>query len=105
MYTTTFDDTSTYLQYSGTGWAATPPLRPEMYYNTTAHISGSQGDAFSLKWVVNPILADVRFNGSSIQLFGGLYKDHGNYTVSLDGQPQGNYNGTWFDLAPGTCRK
>lgn len=45
---------------------------------------------------------DDRFNGSSVQIFGGLYTDHGNYTVSLDGQPQGNYNGSWVDLAPAT---
>ena len=54
-----------------------------------------------------------RFNGSSVQLYGGLYVDHGNYSVrwvegtvalaaltrlSLDGVSQGVFNGTAFQL-------
>lgn len=42
------------------------------------------------------------FSGFSVGIYGGLYSDHGNYTVDLDGQTVGNYNGTWFELAPGT---
>jgi len=44
MYTTRLDDTAPDCQYIGDGWGMGPPMRPEMYYNTTAHISQKKGD-------------------------------------------------------------
>ncbi|KAK8853189.1 hypothetical protein IAR55_003891 [Kwoniella newhampshirensis] len=87
---TTYDDTSSICQYSGTGWVTNPPLQPGRYYNTTAHITQVTGDTVQLN-----------FNGSVVQVLGGLYRDHGNYSVSLDGGQAQNYNGTFFDLQPG----
>jgi hypothetical protein len=45
-------------------------MSPELYYNTTAHISQTKGDEVTCS-----------FNGTSIEVVGGLVKDHGNYTV------------------------
>jgi len=45
-------------------------MSPEMYYNTTAHISQTKGDELT-----------CGFNGSSIEVVGGLSDDHGNYSV------------------------
>jgi hypothetical protein len=44
VYTTRIDDTAPDCQYTGDGWGMGPPMRPEMYYNTTAHISQQKGD-------------------------------------------------------------
>ncbi|WVN84917.1 uncharacterized protein L203_100053 [Cryptococcus depauperatus CBS 7841] len=91
IFTTEFDDTSSFVSYFGTGWTAGPPLQPDKYYNSTAHITSVVGDSMQLK-----------FNGSSIQVFGGLYTDHGNYSVSIDGGKTQNFNGTFFNLQPRT---
>jgi hypothetical protein len=45
-------------------------MSPELYYNTSAHISQTKGDEVT-----------CNFNGTSIEVAGGLVKDHGNYTV------------------------
>lgn len=45
-------------------------MSPELYYNTTAHISQTKGDEVI-----------CNFNGTSIEVVGGLVDDHGNYTV------------------------
>ncbi|WVF73068.1 hypothetical protein IAT40_007887 [Kwoniella sp. CBS 6097] len=39
----------------------------------------------------------VRFNGSSIQFFGGLNTDHGNYTVSIDGGVERTFDAVNWD--------
>lgn len=69
VYTTRLDDTSPACQYIGT-WGDGPPMSPELYYNTTAHISQTKGDEVI-----------CNFNGTSIEVVGGLVDDHGNYTV------------------------
>ncbi|WVR07706.1 hypothetical protein IAU60_004748 [Kwoniella sp. DSM 27419] len=89
VFTTSYDDTSSAVTYSGTGWSSGVPNKD--YYNTTAHLTKVPGDSMQLS-----------FNGSSIQVFGGLMSDHGNYSVSLDGQPPDVYNGTFFRLQPQT---
>jgi hypothetical protein len=45
-------------------------MSPELYYNTTAHTSHASEDQVI-----------CNFNGTSIEVVGGLVKDHGNYTV------------------------
>ena len=70
VFTTRLDDTSPECRYTGDGWGIGPPLSPELYYNTTAHISHASDDEVI-----------CNFNGSSIEVVGGLVEDHGNYTV------------------------
>nr|XP_019010275.1 uncharacterized protein I206_04743 [Kwoniella pini CBS 10737]OCF49056.1 hypothetical protein I206_04743 [Kwoniella pini CBS 10737] len=73
MYTTYIDDSSSMIQYDsnwisygyGTGG----------YYNLTDHMSSTTGSSMEFK-----------FNGSSIQLYGGINNDHGDYGISLDGR-------------------
>jgi hypothetical protein len=48
VFTTRLDDTSPECQYTG-NWNIGPPTRPEMYYNTTAHISQTKGDQVSCR--------------------------------------------------------
>ncbi|ODO05389.1 hypothetical protein L198_02082 [Cryptococcus wingfieldii CBS 7118] len=92
VWTTTYDDQSPALNYIGSGWDPyAAPLQPADYFNRTAHVTQTVGDSVSLS-----------FNGSSVQVFGGLYFDHGNFSVSLDGGKTSNYNGTFFELQPGT---
>ncbi|WVQ84454.1 hypothetical protein IAT38_006606 [Cryptococcus sp. DSM 104549] len=90
IYTTAYDDTSSAVQYFGLGWARGPPLSPQLYYNTTAHISAIVGDSLELS-----------FNGSSVQVFGGMYMDHGNYSISIDNQPAQSFDGSYFELQTG----
>ncbi|WWC91690.1 uncharacterized protein L201_006636 [Kwoniella dendrophila CBS 6074] len=79
MYTTYIDDSSPLITYDpnwisygyGTGG----------YYNLTDHMS-SQIDTSM----------EIKFNGSSIQLFGGINNDHGDYTISLDGRDEEVYS-------------
>ncbi|OCF39001.1 hypothetical protein I317_07218 [Kwoniella heveanensis CBS 569] len=87
VYTTIYDDTSSAIEYIGSKWNIGVPNKD--YYNTTLHSNANPGDAIKLS-----------FNGSSVQMFGGLYMDHGNYSVSLDGRPPNVYNGTFFRLQP-----
>ncbi|WWD03607.1 hypothetical protein V865_001661 [Kwoniella europaea PYCC6329] len=87
VYTTTFDDDSSAIQYNGGGWERGDPNKD--YYNTTAHVSAKPTD-----------LMRLQFNGSSIQVFGGLFTDHGNYSIVLDDGPEEKYNGTFFRLQP-----
>ncbi|WVQ84455.1 hypothetical protein IAT38_006607 [Cryptococcus sp. DSM 104549] len=89
VYTTEYDDASTAVQYFGSGWGKGPPLSPD-YHDQTAHITNALGDSMQLK-----------FNGSSIQVFGGLYIDHGNYSVSIDGAKSEAFNGTFYKIMPG----
>ncbi|WRT70256.1 uncharacterized protein IL334_007251 [Kwoniella shivajii] len=85
VFTTSYDDGSSAVQYFGSGWAVGNPNK--LYYNTTVHVSGRATDLMQLK-----------FNGSSIQVFGGLYTDHGNYSISIDDGPEKRYNGTFYKL-------
>ncbi|WVW86131.1 hypothetical protein I302_108172 [Kwoniella bestiolae CBS 10118] len=87
VYSTTYDDGSSAVSYFGDGWAKGDPNKD--YYNTTAHVSAKPTD-----------LMRLQFNGSSIQIFGGTYTDHGNYSIVLDDGPEQRYNGTFFRLQP-----
>ncbi|ODO05388.1 hypothetical protein L198_02081 [Cryptococcus wingfieldii CBS 7118] len=89
VWTTTYDDSSPALKYIGSGWNPNTSAGTD-YFNRTAYITQTVGDSVSLD-----------FNGSSVQVFGGLYNDHGNYSVSLDGGQAASYNGTFFNLQPG----
>ncbi|WVQ73036.1 hypothetical protein IAR50_002599 [Cryptococcus sp. DSM 104548] len=90
VYTTTYDDQSPVLNWVGSGWTSNTEAATT-YFNQSAHITQVIGDSVSLS-----------FKGSSVQVFGGLYFDHGNFSVALDGGRTSNYNGTFFDLQPGT---
>jgi hypothetical protein len=88
-------------------------MSPELYYNTSAHISQTKGDEVT-----------CNFNGTSIEVVGGLVKDHGNYTVryvrprlgqgvdkveklmiSIDGGPAITLNGSHPSFqAQSTCK-
>lgn len=61
------------------------PIDPTAYYNSSAQITGDVGATATYVW-----------NGSSIAIFGGLYHDHGEFNVSLDGIESGPYNGTYI---------
>ncbi|ODN81541.1 hypothetical protein L202_01960 [Cryptococcus amylolentus CBS 6039] len=89
VWTTTYDDSSPAMKYIGSGWNPNTSAGTS-YYNRTAYITQTVGDSVSLD-----------FNGSSVQVFGGLYNDHGNYSVSLDGAKATSYNGTFFNLQAG----
>ncbi|WWC71962.1 uncharacterized protein I206_105921 [Kwoniella pini CBS 10737] len=89
VFTTTYDDSSSAVEYFGSGWAQGNPNKD--YYNTTARVSNKPTDLMRLS-----------FNGSSIQVFGGLYTDHGNYSIVLDNGSEQKYNGTYFQLEPQT---
>ncbi|WVW86137.1 hypothetical protein I302_108178 [Kwoniella bestiolae CBS 10118] len=85
MYTTYIDDSSPSVSYDpswvsygyGTGG----------YYNLTDHMSPTAGSSMQLK-----------FNGSSIQLYGGVNNAHGDFTISLDGGEQEVYNANNWQL-------
>ncbi|WWC64615.1 uncharacterized protein I303_107226 [Kwoniella dejecticola CBS 10117] len=89
VYTTSFDDTSSAVEYFGSGWTEGNPNKD--YYNTTSHLSNKPTDLMRLS-----------FNGSSVQIFGGLYTDHGNYSIILDNGPEQKYNGSYYQLQPQT---
>ncbi|TYJ57093.1 hypothetical protein B9479_002194 [Cryptococcus floricola] len=94
VWTTSYDDQSPEMRYVGLGWRSNPDMG-DGYYNQSAHISPS---GFYSDWV------SLTFNGSSFQVFGGLYVDHGQYSVALDGITSSDiydFNGTYFDLQTG----
>ncbi|WVQ84456.1 hypothetical protein IAT38_006608 [Cryptococcus sp. DSM 104549] len=84
LYITTIDDTSSAVSY-GNGWAPYGSSN-NVYFNRTDHASTTSNSAMELT-----------FNGSSVQLFSGLGADHGQYSISLDGQPAEAFNATFFD--------
>ncbi|WVQ73037.1 hypothetical protein IAR50_002600 [Cryptococcus sp. DSM 104548] len=90
VWTTSYDDQSPEISYIGSGWSSDTSADAS-YFNESAHITQTIGDSVSLS-----------FNGSSVQVFGGLYLDHGNYSATLDGGKTTNYNGTFYDLQAGT---
>ncbi|WWC64625.1 uncharacterized protein I303_107236 [Kwoniella dejecticola CBS 10117] len=86
IYTTTIDDTSPYVTYDQ-GWNATG-TGDSQYYNATLHTSTIPSSTMTMQ-----------FNGSSVQLFGSIDSDHGNYSVSLDGVIEGMYSASnWEQL-------
>ncbi|KAK4685712.1 hypothetical protein P7C73_g4437, partial [Tremellales sp. Uapishka_1] len=82
VYTSKMDNTDPAIVYSGSGWSP-GGADLDKYYNSTVDVSSKPGDAMSF-----------RFNGSSVALVSAINTDHGNYTVSLDGQTSGPYDGT-----------
>ncbi|OCF39000.1 hypothetical protein I317_07217 [Kwoniella heveanensis CBS 569] len=89
VYTTTID-TSSAAEYFGSAWARGQGNKD--LYNTTGHYTSNPGDYVQLS-----------FNGSSVQMFGSLGDNHGNYSVSLDGSEPSVYNGTFFRSEPGVA--
>ncbi|WVQ78962.1 hypothetical protein IAT38_001054 [Cryptococcus sp. DSM 104549] len=85
LYTTHIDDTSPAVTYDsswapyGSGTAA--------YFNLTNHLNSVQNSVMELK-----------FTGSSIQMFAAVGPDHSNYTVSLDGGEAQIYNASFWSL-------
>ncbi|WVR09746.1 hypothetical protein IAU60_006822 [Kwoniella sp. DSM 27419] len=79
IYTTYIDDTSSLIHYDS-GW---DPFGDGTggFYNRTNHMCTRLGSSMSFG-----------FNGSSIQIFGGINTDHGNYSISLDGGPEQIYS-------------
>ena len=83
VYTTTIDDNSSAFQYSGTGWTGDDTFGLG-YYNNSGHLTANVSDSVALSRVLffNHVVAnDSRFNGSSVQVFGGTNSNHGNYSV------------------------
>ncbi|TYJ57092.1 hypothetical protein B9479_002193 [Cryptococcus floricola] len=89
VWTTTFDDQSPAMSYTGSGWKNNNLTDPR-YFNQSTHATQIVGDSVSLA-----------FNGSSVQVFGGLNFDHGNYSVALDGGKTADYNGTSVNMLQG----
>jgi hypothetical protein len=111
--TTIIDDSDSRITYSPE-WRARPNSE-QGYFNTTAHETNNANAGFALPYV-DPMpvasrligrgkdgLASMRadgysFFGSSIQLFGTIGTDVGNYTVSVDGKEYSReLNGTWYE--------
>ncbi|KAK6909455.1 hypothetical protein I203_103474 [Kwoniella mangroviensis CBS 8507] len=84
-YTTYIDDASPSISYD-TSWVSYG-YGTGGYYNLTEHMSSTTGSIMELK-----------FNGSSIQLFSSINTDHGDYTISLDGGEQEVYSGNNWQL-------
>ncbi|WWC91655.1 uncharacterized protein L201_006601 [Kwoniella dendrophila CBS 6074] len=87
VYTTRIDDTSSFINYDESWTMETSNVTK--LYNSTEHISSQSNSTMNLS-----------FNGSSIQLFGGIGIQHGNYSISLDGTLKGVYNATYFENLP-----
>ncbi|ORX40609.1 hypothetical protein BD324DRAFT_678060 [Kockovaella imperatae] len=84
IYTTTYDDFSpsfTYSQFQPV------PNFGNGYYNSTSHLTFNTSASLAFA-----------FNGTSVQIFGGLNVDHGNYTIVLDGGLTQVFNGSSPDL-------
>ncbi|WWD19606.1 hypothetical protein CI109_104068 [Kwoniella shandongensis] len=86
----TYDDTASNVQYFGTGWS-TNGTQFGNYYNTTSHYTSHIGDSFQLQ-----------FNGTAVQIYGSVFTDHGNYSVSIDGGEKHIFNGSYSTLQTGT---
>lgn len=112
MTTTIIDDSDSRITYSPE-WRARPNSE-QGYFNTTAHETNNANAGFALPYVESipvaarrmrgrmspaPMKADgYSFFGSSIQLFGTIGTDVGNYTVSVDGKAYSReLNGTWYE--------
>ncbi|WVW86124.1 hypothetical protein I302_108164 [Kwoniella bestiolae CBS 10118] len=88
IYTTTIDDISPSITYDQTGWNTTGSSDTQ-YYNSTQHVSTIPSSTMTMN-----------FTGSSVQLFGSVNNDHGNYSISLDGVIEGMYSATnWEHLS------
>ncbi|WWC94843.1 hypothetical protein V866_001693 [Kwoniella sp. B9012] len=85
MYTTYIDDASPSISYDAS-WVSYG-YGTGGYYNLTEHMSSTTGSIMELK-----------FNGSSIQLFASINSDHGDYTISLDRGEQEVYSGNNWQL-------
>ncbi|WVR00239.1 hypothetical protein IAU59_007381 [Kwoniella sp. CBS 9459] len=86
LYTTTLDDSSSAVTYDTT-WKATNDS-DAAYYNSTSHSTSRTGS-----------VADIRFSGTSVQLFGTIGGSYGNYSISIDGAPEERYNASnWTSL-------
>ncbi|WVR00251.1 hypothetical protein IAU59_007394 [Kwoniella sp. CBS 9459] len=87
IYTTTLDDTSSAFEYVGSAWTRAAPSKD--LYNTTGHYTANPGDSLQMS-----------FNGSSVQIFGSVAYNHGNYSISLDGREPSIHNGTFYTFKP-----
>ncbi|WVR00238.1 hypothetical protein IAU59_007380 [Kwoniella sp. CBS 9459] len=83
MYTTTIEDDDPAVTYDRASWTA---VRDSNFHGGTTMTSTEKGSSMS-----------VQFNGSSIQFFGGMNTDHGNYTVSIDGGAESMFNAANWD--------
>ncbi|WVF73067.1 hypothetical protein IAT40_007886 [Kwoniella sp. CBS 6097] len=87
LYTTILDDSSSAITYDTT-WASmndadTDTNAGSSYYNATTHSTSRSGS-----------VTDIRFSGTSVQLFGSIGRSHGNYSISMDEAPEERYNGS-----------
>ncbi|WWC71974.1 uncharacterized protein I206_105933 [Kwoniella pini CBS 10737] len=86
IYTTLINDTSPYVTYDQ-GWKATG-VDGSHNFDSTRHVSTIPSSTLTMS-----------FNGSSVQIFGTIDSDHGNYSISLDGIVDGMYSATnWQQL-------
>ncbi|WWC94850.1 hypothetical protein V866_001701 [Kwoniella sp. B9012] len=89
IYTSRIDDTSPSVTYDQDGWTTEGSGGPQ-YYNSTQHTS-----------VIPSSTMTMNFNGTSVQLFGSVNDDHGNYSISLDGVIEGMYSATNWEHVSG----
>ncbi|KIP01363.1 hypothetical protein PHLGIDRAFT_362060 [Phlebiopsis gigantea 11061_1 CR5-6] len=80
---TTLDDGDASIAYSDGAWDSSPNDFSQYYYMQTMHRSSIQG-----------AYAVITFQGNVISVYGATAKNHGLYSVSMDGQPSMIFNGT-----------
>ncbi|WRT70266.1 uncharacterized protein IL334_007261 [Kwoniella shivajii] len=85
MYTSYIDDASPLVTYEE-GWISYG-YGTGGYYNLTDHMSSTIGSSMQ-----------VGFNGTSIQLFGGINNDHAEYSISVDGGVEQVYNANNWEM-------
>ncbi|OCF39003.1 hypothetical protein I317_07220 [Kwoniella heveanensis CBS 569] len=83
MYMTTIEDDDPAVTYGSTNWNT---VRDPNFHGGTTMAATEKGASMT-----------VQFNGSSIQFFGGLNTDHGNYTVSIDGGSERTFDAVNWD--------
>ncbi|OCF38202.1 hypothetical protein I316_00427 [Kwoniella heveanensis BCC8398] len=88
LYTTILDDTSSSVTYD-TMWRKVNDTDAG-FYNSTAHSTSRSSS-----------VVDIRFSGTSVQLFGTIGGVHGNYSVSLDGASEIRYNASNWEVLNG----
>ncbi|WVN84918.1 uncharacterized protein L203_100054 [Cryptococcus depauperatus CBS 7841] len=89
LFTTFIDDTSPSVAYDS-GWASV--ANDKTCFNLTSHASSTKYSTF-----------EISFSGSSVQLFGNVNSDHGNYSISLDGMEAVTYDGSFRQLIENTA--
>lgn len=92
IVTSTFDNPDPSFTYSSAWSGNFAP--PSGYYNNTVWYT-----------ITNGRYVTFTFEGDSVAVYGAVNKDHGDYTVALDGGSTTRYNGTYAYSQTQTVRK